>query len=139
MRRSTCRLVPCALNLQAKFLKSIPSNAIDKHSNYLIVITELIPLIEWTCYFKRFQKFCLPCQKKLSTLILKPGRNFQCHNQWPQPARMVLLHWVITLEKLPQHQFGKHLSQWEIRLISHHVGSSDRILCRGCNLSGYFA
>ena len=27
------------------------NNAIDKH--YLIVIKDLIPLIEWTCYFKK--------------------------------------------------------------------------------------
>ena len=30
------------------------NNAIDsKHSKYLIVIKDLIPLIEWTCYFKQ--------------------------------------------------------------------------------------
>ena len=30
------------------------NNAINsKHSKYLIVITDLIPLIEWTCYFKK--------------------------------------------------------------------------------------
>ena len=54
------------------------NNTIDKHSNSLIVIKELIPLIRnWMdllfqkiVWGNRFQKFCLPCQKLLPMTIL---------------------------------------------------------------------
>ena len=59
---------------QSVFRKSRQrNNAIDKHSNYVIVIKELIPLIEWTCYFKKlFEGIDLPAVSKTFSILCLP-------------------------------------------------------------------